>query len=61
MRDTITGGYSCEACHTSDDIVKTKQRPDIVLFSRGSKRIIFIELTIPWEKAVEKAYERNIV
>ena len=44
-----------------DDIVKTKQRPDIVLFSRGSNRIIFIELTVPWEEAVEEAYERKLL
>ena len=42
-----------------DDIVKTKQRPDIVLFSRVSRRIIFIELTVPWEEAVEEAYRGN--
>ena len=40
-------------------IVKTKQRPDIVLFSKSSKRIIFIELTVPWEEALEEAYERK--
>ena len=44
----------------SDDLVKTKQIPDIVLFSRGSKRIMFIELTVSWEKAVEDAYERKV-
>ena len=44
-----------------DDIVKTKQRPDIVLFSRGSNKIIFIELTVPWEEAVEEAYERKLL
>ena len=44
-----------------DDIVKTKQRPDIVLFSRGSNIIIFIELTFPWEEAVEEAYERKLL
>ena len=31
-----------------EDIVKTKYRPDIILFSRGSKSIIFIELIVPW-------------
>ena len=44
-----------------DDIVKIKQRPDTVLFSRGSKRIIFIELTVPWEEGVEEAYERKLL
>ena len=42
-----------------EDIVKTKQRPDIVIFSKTSKRIIFIELTVPWEEALEEAYERK--
>ena len=32
----------------ADDIVKTKQRPDI-------------EFTVPWEEAVEEAYERKLL
>ena len=33
----------------------------IVLFSRGSNRIIFVELTVPCEEAVKEAYERKLL
>ena len=44
-----------------DDIVITKERPDIVIFSRYSKIIIFIKLTISWGEAVKEAYERKVL
>ena len=31
------------------DIVHTTLRPDIVLWSRTGKKLIAIELTVPWE------------
>lgn len=41
------------------DVVHTNLRPDIVMWSENSKKIIVIELTVPWEEACEEAYERK--
>ena len=41
------------------EIAKTTLRPDIVLWSNTSKLVYIIELTVPWEEAVEEAYERK--
>ena len=41
------------------DIVQTTLRPDIVLWSRTGKKLIAIELTVPWETRCEEAYERK--
>jgi hypothetical protein len=40
-------------------IVQTNLRPDIVLWSNTGKRLIVIELTVPWETRCEEAYERK--
>ena len=40
-------------------IVQTNLRPDIVLWSRTGKKVITIELTVPWESRCEEAYERK--
>ena len=37
-------------------IVQTTLRPDIVLWSNPGKRLIVIELTVPWETRCEEAY-----
>ena len=41
------------------DIVQTTLRPDIVLWSRTRKKLIAIELTVPWETRCEEANERK--
>jgi len=41
------------------DVVQTSLRPDIVLWSEVSKKIIMIELTVPWADACEEAHDRK--
>ena len=39
------------------EVVHTRLRPDIVIWSTSSKQVITIELTVPWEDITEEAYE----
>ena len=41
-------------------IVRSQQRPDIVLWAESLKRIILVELTVPWVENMEEAYERKM-
>ena len=41
------------------EIAMTTLRPDLVLWSNTCKLVYIIELTVPWEDAVEEAYERK--
>ncbi|KAK0156516.1 Retrovirus-related Pol polyprotein from type-1 retrotransposable element R2 [Merluccius polli] len=41
------------------EIAATNLRPDLVLWSASLKLVYIIELTVPWEGAVEEAYERK--
>ena len=41
------------------EIVPTNLRPDIVLWSATMKKIIIIELTVPWEESCGEANERK--
>lgn len=41
------------------EIAATSMRPDLVLWSVSLKLVYIIELTVPWEGAVEEAYERK--
>ena len=41
------------------EIASTNLRPDLVLWSSSLKLAYIIELTVPWEGAVEEAYERK--
>ena len=41
------------------DVIQTTQRPDIVLWSAEDKKIIIIELTVPWEEGCNEAHERK--
>ncbi|KAH3752210.1 hypothetical protein DPMN_186823 [Dreissena polymorpha] len=36
------------------DVVQTTLRPDIVLLSETGKKLIVIELTVPWRQGVRK-------
>ncbi|XP_066299893.1 uncharacterized protein [Branchiostoma lanceolatum] len=40
-------------------VVHTRLRPDAVLWSEEGKKIVLIELTVPWEERCEEAYERK--
>jgi len=40
-------------------VVLTALRPDIVLWSTEGKKIILVELTVPWEEGCEVAHERK--
>lgn len=40
-----------------EEITLTSLRPDIVLWSRDTKQVILIELTVPWEERVDEAHE----
>ena len=44
---------------TFPEIVPTTLRPDIVLSSKGTKKVIVIELTVPWEERCAEAHERK--
>lgn len=41
------------------DVVQTTLRPDIVVWSSHGKKIVVIELTVPWEERCDEAYERK--
>ena len=41
------------------DIVHTTLRPDIVISSARAKKIILVELTVPWEDRCTQAFERK--
>ncbi|MGH0130475.1 UNVERIFIED_CONTAM: hypothetical protein FKN15_042544 [Acipenser sinensis] len=41
------------------EIATTNLQPDIVLWSGSARLVHLIELTVPWEDAVDEAYERN--
>jgi len=42
------------------DIITTNLRPDIIMYSRRTKQLVLIELTVPWEDRVEEAQERKL-
>lgn len=41
------------------EIATTTLRPDLVLWSNSCQLAYIIKLTVPWEDAVEEAYERK--
>lgn len=41
------------------DFIHTSLRPYVVLFSAAEKKIILVELTVPWEEGCDKAFERK--
>ena len=42
------------------EILNTNLRPDIMLWSRSSRQVILVELTVPWETRLEEAHERKM-
>ena len=41
------------------EIVPTNLRPDMVLWSATMKKIVIVELTVPWEERCGEANERK--
>ena len=41
------------------EIIHTNLRPDIVIWSQKNKKIIAIELTVPWEERCDEAHMRK--
>ena len=41
----------------TEEVAHTTLRPDIVIWSRTPKRVILVELTVPWEERTEEAFE----
>ena len=39
------------------DIVQTSLRPDIVIQLNATKRLVIVELTVPWDERCQSAYE----
>ncbi|XP_060574030.1 uncharacterized protein LOC132731786 [Ruditapes philippinarum] len=39
------------------EIAQTTLRPDIVTWSRNPKRVVLVELTVPWEERIEESHE----
>ena len=43
-----------------EDVGVSSSRPDIFLFSRANKRIVLLELTVPWETNIPKDHTIKI-
>jgi len=41
------------------EISSTTSRPGIVLWSKSSRQVVMVELTVPWEERMEEANERK--
>ena len=41
------------------EIAVTNLRPDLVLWSKSCRRVFIVELTVPWEEAIDEAFERK--
>lgn len=44
---------------TFPPVVQNTLRPDIVIWSGQAKKIILVELTVPWEEGCDEAHERK--
>lgn len=42
-----------------EEIAQTSLRPDIVLWSKGTKQVVLIKPTVPWEERIEEAHKRK--
>lgn len=57
---TILGDEGgCGKGTTLPHVVQTPRRPYVVLWSEEARKIILIELMVPWEDGCEEAYERK--
>ncbi len=41
------------------EITATNMRPDLVLWSKSCRQVFIVELTVPWEEAIDEAFERK--
>ena len=41
-------------------IIETRLRPDIILYSNTTKKIVMWELSVPWEEHMDTAHERKM-
>ena len=41
------------------EITITNLHPDLVLWSSSSHCVLIVELTVPWEDAIDEAFERK--
>ena len=55
MSVDIEGGFSFP-----HHIAVTRQRPDMVLWCDDEKKVLLVELTVPWEGNMEWAHERKL-
>ncbi|CAC5421781.1 unnamed protein product [Mytilus coruscus] len=42
------------------EIAATSLRPDMVLWSQGTRQTVLLELTVPWEERMDEAHERKM-
>ena len=42
------------------EIAVTRKRPDMGLWSRATRQVVLMELTVPWEEGVEEALQHLI-
>ncbi|XP_033750531.1 uncharacterized protein LOC117334822 [Pecten maximus] len=59
MADDWTMEVDLHGRSSFPNIVQTSLRPDIVLWSRGEKKLLLVELTVPWEERCVQANERK--
>lgn len=45
--------------HFPEEILSTTLRPDIIMWSKEGRKVILVELTVPWEEGCEEAAERK--
>ena len=46
--------------HFPVTVAASSRRPDIVIWSEEIKAVFLIELTVPWEEALDEAHERKL-
>ena len=46
--------------HFPVTVAASNRRPDIVIWSEDTKKVFLIELTVPWEEAMDEAHERKL-
>lgn len=56
---TTYGLLQVHVLHNHLLAVHTTLCPDAVLFSTEGKKIIFVELTVPWEEGCEEAFDKK--
>ena len=44
-----------------NEVANTNMRPDIVLWSRGTKQVVLVELTVLIEARMKEAYARKLM